>query len=340
MDEIQTLLPFEKKTPKILVKKQADTDNRYGCNPEKRETAELLDFSIINIDKPKGPTSHQVSDYVQKILHIDKSGHSGTLDPAVTGVLPVAIGRGTRIVQAILPAGKEYVCLMHIHDEFSHDKIKEMMKTFVGKIRQLPPIKSAIKRQWRFREIYYIKILEIKDKDVLFVVGCEAGTYIRKLCHDMGVALGSNAHMVQLKRTKAGPFTEEHLCTLQDLTDAYHYYKSEGNDIYIRHLLRPIEEAVGHLPKIWIFDTTVDSLTHGASLSMPGISKLHSGIETDQLVAIMTLKDELVALGTARHSSKKIMEQEHGVAVIVDKVFMKEGIYPKMIRKDPVAQSS
>src|SRR3989338_1394353 len=114
---MQNLLPFEKTKREILVRKDAETNYKYGCNPENRKTHEIINYGIVNIDKPKGPTSHQVSDYVQKILHIDKSGHSGTLDPAVTGVLPVALGSGTRIVQALLTAGKEYVAIMHLHKE-------------------------------------------------------------------------------------------------------------------------------------------------------------------------------------------------------------------------------
>ena len=137
-----------------------------------------------NIDKPKGPTSHQTSDYVKKILHIDKAGHSGTLDPAVTGVQPVALGKATRITQFLLTAPKEYVCLMHIHQEVDEKNIKDTISQFLGKIRQLPPLKSAIKRVERTREIYEFEVLEIKGKDVLFRVKCQAGTYVRKLCFD------------------------------------------------------------------------------------------------------------------------------------------------------------
>src|SRR3989338_4367578 len=110
---MRNLLPFEKISRKILVRKEAETNPDLGCNPEERKTEEIINYGIANIDKPKGPTSHQVSDFVQKILHINKSGHSGTLDPAVTGVLPVALGRATRIVQTLLTAGKEYVGIMH-----------------------------------------------------------------------------------------------------------------------------------------------------------------------------------------------------------------------------------
>ncbi len=177
------LLPFEKIKRKILVKKEAETDNKLGCKPEERTTEEIINYGIVNINKPQGPTSHQVSDYVQKILGITKSGHSGTLDPHVHGVLPIALGRATRIVQALLKAGKEYVGIMHLHKDIEEEKVKLVIKKhFIGKIKQIPPLKSAVKREERTREIYYFDILEKQEKDVLFITGCEAGTYIRKLC--------------------------------------------------------------------------------------------------------------------------------------------------------------
>ncbi|MBW2971662.1 RNA-guided pseudouridylation complex pseudouridine synthase subunit Cbf5 [Candidatus Woesearchaeota archaeon] len=332
---VKNLLPFEKAERKTLVKKEAETSEKYGCAPEKRSVEQLLNLGIINIDKPKGPTSHQVSAYVQKILGAKKGGHSGTLDPKVTGVLPIAVGKGTRVVQTLLVAGKEYVCLMHLHKEVPEADVRKVMKEFTGKITQLPPIKSAVKRQLRERKVYYIDILDIEGQDVLYVIGCQAGTYIRKICHDMGKALGVGAHMAELRRTKAGPFNEKTLVTMHDLTDAYWYYKNEGNERYIRHVIQPVENAVAHLPKIWVMDTTVDTLCHGADLAVPGIAKLDEGIEIDQPVAILTLKGELICLGNARMHSKDMMHKNKGVAVKTRKVFMDPGTYPKMPKKEP-----
>ena len=290
---MQNLLPFEKIQRKILVRKEAETNPDFGCNPEDRPTEEIINYGIVNIDKPKGPTSHQVSDFVQKILHINKSGHSGTLDPAVTGVLPVALGRATRIVQTLLTAGKEYVAIMHLHKETEEDRLRETInKHFLGKIEQMPPIKSSVKRQLRTRTIYYLDILEIDGKDVLFKTGTEAGTYIRKLIHDIGQKLKIGAHMAELRRTKAGPFDESTLFTLHELTDAYHFWKEENNDKFIRKAIQPVENGVLHLPKVWVFDTTVESLCHGVDLKVPGISKVSGEINNGNVVAIMTLKNE------------------------------------------------
>lgn len=323
-------LPFERIKREIFIKRKAKTDAKFGSAPEKRSVEELIGFGVVNINKPKGPTSHQVSSYVQKILGLKKSGHSGTLDPKVTGVLPVALGRATRIVQALLPAGKEYVVIMHLHKEADEDNIRKACSRFVGKIKQMPPIKSAIKREWRYRKIYYLDIIEIDGKDVLFRVGCQAGTYIRKLVHDIGQELKVGAHMAELIRTKAGPFSDNDMHTMQDLTDAYWYYRNDANERFIRQVVRPIEFAVSHMPKVWILDSTVNSVCHGSDVKIPGVASVESDIQEGEQIAVMTLKDELVATGTAKMISRDIIKKEKGIAVKVSKVFMKHDAYPKM----------
>lgn len=331
---METLLPFEKIERKVLIRKESETCPNFGKHPSERTVEELLDNGVINIDKPSGPTSHQVSAYVQGILGIDKGGHGGTLDPKVTGILPVALGTGTRIVQALLPAGKEYVMVMHLHKEVNEDLLCKTIMSFVGKIRQLPPIKSAVKRQWRFRKIYYIDIIEIEGQDVLMRVGCQAGTYMRKLATDIGAKLKVGAHMAELRRTKAGPFNEEnHLVTLHDLVDAYQMYKDEGREDLIRNCILPVEAGVKHLPKIYVTDYTVNTLCNGANLNAPGIAKIETGMQADELCAVMTLKEELICIGMSKMHSSEMKKAKKGLAVITSKVFMKPGIYPKMIKK-------
>ncbi|MEK6934914.1 MAG: RNA-guided pseudouridylation complex pseudouridine synthase subunit Cbf5, partial [Nanoarchaeota archaeon] len=211
----------------------------------------------------------------------------------MTGCLPIALDRATRIVQVLLKSGKEYVCLMYLHDKTIESKIHKIMKGFVGKIKQIPPVRSAVKRQERIREIYYIDIIEIDRQDVLFRVGCEAGTYIRKLVHDVGKEISMGAHMKQLVRTKVGSFTDKDMISLHDLKDAYEFYK-EGNEKEIKKIIKPFEDAVEHLPKIWVLDSTVNPLCHGADLYVVGISKLNDKINKGDFVAIFTLKNELI----------------------------------------------
>ena len=322
---MESKLPFEKINREILVKKEAKTN----CTLKEIKAEELINYGIVNIDKPAGPTSHQVSDYVQKILGISKAGHSGTLDPGVTGVLPIALGRATRIVQNLLTAGKEYVALMHLHKKVDEEKLRKALNEFVGKIRQKPPLKSAVKRVEREREIYYLDILEVNGQDVLFRIGCQAGTYIRKYIHDFGQRIGCGAHMAELRRTRVAAFDETTLATLQDLADAFYYYKQEDNDKFIRKIIQPIENAVRHLPKIWVLDTTIGSLCHGVDLKIPGISKIETNINEEETVAVMTLNNELIAIGTTKMDSYDIMEKEKGIAVKIEKVFMVPETYTK-----------
>jgi H/ACA ribonucleoprotein complex subunit 4 len=318
-------LPFEKELG-ILIKKEAETDPNFGKAPEERTIEENLNFGIINLNKGAGPTSHQTSDYVKKILGADRAGHSGTLDPNVTGVLLIALNKGTRVLRNLLLSGKEYVCMMHLHEEIKEAKIKKVMKKFIGEIRQKPPVRSAVKRVERTRRIYYLEILEIEGRDILFRVGCEAGTYIRTLCVAIGRELKTGGHMAQLVRTKVARFNDANWVSLHDLKDAFEFYKS-GDEKELKKILYPIEKAVEHLPKIWIFDSAVNSLCHGADLNIPGVSKLNEGIEQDDLVAVMTLKNELIGVGNAEMDSQDIMKKKRGRVVGSKKIFMERGVY-------------
>ena len=313
-----------------LIKSKSKTNPDYGCNPYERPIEEHISKGVINLDKPSGPSSHEVDSWVKRILHVNKTGHGGTLDPKVTGVLPIGIDTATRVSQLLLPAGKEYVCLMTMHKEMPEDQVYEIFDQFTGKIYQTPPVKSAVKRELRVRTIYYATIYEIKGKDVLFRVGCEAGTYIRTLCHDIGEALGCGAHMAELRRTRAGPFNERNddLVNLHDLTDAYHFWVEDGDESYLRNAIKPMEVAADHLPQIFIKDSAVEAICQGANLAAGGISMLSKGIKRGDLVAIKSLKGELVASGIALASTEEIMNADSGLVVNTNKVFMQPGVYP------------
>ena len=313
-----------------LIKSKSKTNPDYGCDPYERPIEEHISKGVINLDKPSGPSSHEVDSWVKRILHVNKTGHGGTLDPKVTGVLPIGIDTATRVSQLLLPAGKEYVCLMTMHKEMPEDQVYEIFDQFTGKIYQTPPVKSAVKRELRVRTIYYATIYEIKGKDVLFRVGCEAGTYIRTLCHDIGEALGCGAHMAELRRTRAGPFNERNddLVNLHDLTDAYHFWVEDGDESYLRNAIKPMEVAADHLPQIFIKDSAVEAICQGAKLAAGGISMLSKGIKRRDLVAIKSLKGELVASGIALASTEEIMNADSGLVVDTNKVFMQPGVYP------------
>ncbi|MFQ6050393.1 MAG: RNA-guided pseudouridylation complex pseudouridine synthase subunit Cbf5 [Candidatus Hydrothermarchaeota archaeon] len=317
----------------ILIKFESETDLRWGTPPNKRSLDEYIKKGIINLDKPKGPTSHEVVSWVKEILAVERAGHGGTLDPKVSGVLPITIEKATKLVQVLLPSVKEYVGVLRLHGRISDENLMRVFREFVGTVYQKPPVKSAIKREVRTREIYHLDIQEKDGSYILFKVSCQAGTYIRKLCHDIGEALGVGAHMAELRRTRTGPFTEENSVTLHDLKDAYQLWKEEGIEKYLRETVMPMEYAVSHLPKVYVKDSAVSAICHGASLTVPGIPMLDKNIERGKEVALMTLKGELIALGISEMSAKEIMESDKGIAVNVKRVFMEPEVYPRIWKR-------
>lgn len=254
-------------------------------------------------------------------------------NPKVTGILPVALNKATKAIRALIHAGKEYICVMRLHGEVDEEKIRKVCEEFVGPIYQRPPLKSSVKRVVRIRTIYYIDVLEVSGKDVLMRIGCQAGTYIRKLCHDIGLVLGVGAHMQELRRTRSGPLKEdETLVTLYDLQDVYETWIEERDETPLRKAILPVERAVEHLPKIIIRDSAVDAICHGADLAAPGVLRLETGIKRGSLIAIMTQKGELVALAKAEMTSNEILEADKGIVAKTERVIMDRGTYPKTWR--------
>jgi H/ACA ribonucleoprotein complex subunit 4 len=328
MQNLEFKLPSDE-PEQLLVKSQDNTNPDYGCQPEKRSIQSLLDYGVINLDKPSGPTSHEVVSWVRKILNISNAGHGGTLDPKVTGILPCALGNATRALSALLSAGKEYIGVMYLHTPENKQRIAKIFKLFTGKIYQRPPLKSSVVRRLRVREIYYSEVIEVDNNHLLFRIGCEAGTYVRKFCFDLGEALCSGAHMLELRRTRVGNFREtDNLISLQNLKDAYTIYQLEGNDYYLRRIVYPMEKMVSHLPKIYVRDTAVDALCHGADLASAGICYIDARIKKNMLVVFMTLKKELIGFGTALKDAMQILKAKSGILATTNKIFMKRGIYP------------
>ena len=209
----------------------------------KKTIQELLEFGIINIDKSSGPTSFNISDFVRKTLELRKTSHFGTLDPKVTGVLPIALNRACKLTGFFLGEDKEYIGIMRMHEEIPLEKIKEKIKEkFLGKIIQMPPVKSRVKRQEREREIISFEILEQSEnkKDFLFKTEVQGGTYIRKLIDDLGKELNIGAHMLELRRIRAGIFKENSIVNLYDFEKAVDEYE-KGNEEFLRKIIFPAE---------------------------------------------------------------------------------------------------
>ena len=255
-------------------------------------------------------------------------------NPKVTGVLPVTLEDSTKIVQALLHSGKEYVCAMRLHGDASEDKIRNILSEFEDVIYQRPPLRSSVKRQIRTRQIYYIDFMEASGRNVLFKVGCEGGTYIRKLCYDIGEILGCGAHMQELRRTRAGPFTEDSntMATLHEVAYWFSEWKEKKEDKLLHKFIQPMETALALLPKIIVRDSAVDALCHGANLTAPGVLSIDSGVTKDSVLALLTLKGEAIALAKAVISTEETVKIEHGTVAVLQRVVMPRGTYPKVWR--------
>jgi len=216
----------------------------------------------------------------------------------------------------------------------SEEKVKVVLGEFQGKIYQRPPIRASVKRRLRTRTIYYLDFLEMREKNVLFKVGCESGTYIRKLCFDIGEVLGSGAHMQELRRTRAGPFTEgEGLVTLYDLLYYADVRRENGDEESLRKIIHPMEKALGLLPKIYVRNSAVAAICHGASVTAPGVLSLETDIKKKDGVVIFTQKGEAVAFAWALASSEQILNMNHGFVAKTVRVLMDRDTYPKMWSK-------
>ncbi len=301
----------------------------YGKRPEERNVEELLKSSVVVVDKPSGPTSHQVSAWVKLILGVNNTGHSGTLDPHVTGVLPVAVGRATKALEVLLPYGKEYVGVVRFHSHVGRKDVEEIFKEFTGKIYQMPPVRAAVKRALRTKNVYRLELVEMKGNYALFRADVESGTYIRTLCHDIGEALGVGANMLELRRTRSAHFTERDAVTLHELKDAWEFYK-EGDETHLKKLLLPIERLFDKIPKIVVKDSAVGALCHGAELSVKGVVSVDEGIKKGDVVAVFTLKGEVVESATAEMTSMEMLKKNEGIAARPKRVYMERGIYPKV----------
>lgn len=313
---------------RILVRVDAESDPSYGSPPRERPIEELLKACIVNVDKPRGPTSHEIAFTVRELLGVGQAGHGGTLDPAVSGVLPILVDEATKCAGAIMSGGKEYICLMRLHEDISDEDLERALRFFTGEIYQVPPVRSSVSRRIRARTIYRIELIERDGRNVLMKVACSGGTYIRRLCRDIGLYLRCGAHMQELRRTRAGPFVEEKAHTLLDLYSALKDYRESGDEAQLRGILRPVEEAVEYMPKVFILDTAVDAICHGANLAVVGIAKVENTVERGAPVAVMTLKGELVAIGRSLMSAMEMLEKDHGIAVDTERVIMRRGIYP------------
>ena len=275
-----------------------------GFSPLKRPISEYVRYGIINLDKPANPSSHEVVAWIRRILRVDKTGHSGTLDPKVTGCLIVCVDRATRLVKSQQGAGKEYVGIVRLHDAISNElKLKAAIETLTGAIYQRPPLIAAVKRVLRVRTIYESKLLEFDSQKNLgvFWISCEAGTYVRTLCVHLGLLLGVGGHMQELRRVRSGCLGEnDNLMTMHDVLDAQYVHHLPAlcfcntldrysfdnfkDESYLRRCVMPLERLLITYKRIAVKDSAVNAVCYGAKLMVPGVPDTSFGANIKHVV--------------------------------------------------------
>jgi H/ACA ribonucleoprotein complex subunit 4 len=319
------------------------TDPRHGWEPTKRPIKELLNYGLIPLDKTTGPTSHEEVSWVRRLTGVDKAGHSGTLDPGVSGMLPIGLGHATKALGLLLMFPKEYVGIMRIHSSVPRAEVDRVVSEFTAEIYQRPPQRSSVKRETRTRTIYELEIMEQKGNLFLMRCLCQAGTYIRKLFYDIGEVLAVGATMVELRRTKVGPLDEaKGIVTLHQLDIAMQKWKEAGDESELRKVVWPIESCLTGIRRVVVKDSAVDAVCHGAMLAIPGVISLSKGITKGETVVLLTAKGELIGIAEASMTTEEVQAQPKGIAFPVRRVIMDQGTYPKMWKKQdkPAAEDA
>ncbi|TPX56004.1 hypothetical protein PhCBS80983_g04860 [Powellomyces hirtus] len=313
-----------------------------GCAPLKRDIENYVKYGVINLDKPANPSSHEVVAWIRRILRAEKTGHSGTLDPKVTGCLIVCVDRATRLVKSQQGAGKEYVAVLRLHDALeSEKKLAQSLETLTGALFQRPPLISAVKRQLRIRTIHELKLIEFDNDRHLgvFWVSCEAGTYIRTLCVHLGLLLGVGGHMQELRRVRSGASGEdENMVTMHDVMDAQWVYDNTKDETYLRRVVRPLESLLTSYKRVVVKDSAVNAICYGAKLMIPGLLRFESGVDTNEEIVLMTTKGEAIALAIAQMSTAEMATCDHGVVAKIKRVIMERDTYPRRWGLGPKAQ--
>ncbi|XP_033920121.1 H/ACA ribonucleoprotein complex subunit DKC1 [Melopsittacus undulatus] len=305
----------------------------FGANPLKREISDYVRSGFINLDKPSNPSSHEVVAWIRRILRVEKTGHSGTLDPKVTGCLIVCIERATRLVKSQQSAGKEYVGIVRLHNAIESEvQLARALETLTGALFQRPPLIAAVKRQLRVRTIYESKLVEYDpDRRLgIFWVSCEAGTYIRTLCVHLGLLLGVGGQMQELRRVRSGILGEkDNMVTMHDVLDAQWQYDNNKDDSYLRRVILPLEKLLTSHKRLVMKDSAVNAICYGAKIMLPGVLRYEDGIELNQEIVVITTKGEAICLAIALMTTAVISTCDHGVVAKIKRVIMERDTYPR-----------
>ncbi|KAK6089813.1 hypothetical protein P3W45_001161 [Vairimorpha bombi] len=314
-NNIENYSPLLKKSTEMITKSTDYSPLGCGHMPYNRPLDQYINYGVIHIDKSSNPSSHEVVTWVKNILGCEKTGHCGTLDPKVSGVLTICLNRATRLTKSQQTLGKEYVCVIEFEEKPSKKGFLRATEKLTGLLYQRPPLMCAVKRDLRLRNIYKIEVLEFSKskKQALFKVSCEAGTYIRTLCVHIGLLMGTPATMQSLRRIRSG-LTDEYDCyTLHDLKDSKYVYDTKKDEKYLRRVIH----------------SCINALCYGAKLSITGVLKYDPNIDIGTVVVIMSTKGEAICLGEAMVSSCEMGVMDHGFVSKTKRVIMEKDLYPK-----------
>jgi len=298
---------------------------------------------VLNLFKPAGMTSHDVVDAVRRILGMQRIGHTGTLDPQATGVLPICVGRATRIAQYLTQADKEYVMTMKLgvttdtldaagketgraEVQVTRAQFEALLPRFQGEIQQVPPLYSAkkvqgerlyrlarrgqvVERQPVRVRIHSLEILDFAPPLVKLRAVCSKGTYARSLCDDLGRALGCGGHLQELVRTRAGRFTLEGILTLPTLQE-----RAETGRI--GEVLLSIPEALGHLPAARVVPEAGPLILHGSGVTAGLVAQFPGEVARGGLVRVLGFRQQLLSLAEATVSSQEFAASEPAQLVL------------------------
>ncbi len=316
----------------MIIDSSAVTDSSHGAPVLQRSLEERLDAGLILIDKPAGPTSHQVAAWAKDILGIDHLAHGGTLDPFATGLLTLMTGRARRLTSQVLGHDKEYIGVLKVGGDADMASLEEAINSLRGEIYNVPPSESAVKVQVRTRRIRAFEILDSKERLAAIRVACDAGTYIRTLARDLGLMINSPIQLVELRRTRSGRFTEQNCVPMEDLVDAVYLWKEKGDASAMLRLVSPIDVLMDGRSGLILKDGAVSAVSHGAPLTRPGIQAIQGDFESDEEIVLWSMKGEVVAIANATRGTAEIPLIKVGEVAKPSLVLLPADIYPRQWR--------
>ena len=305
------------------------TDAAFGTSPDDRTLEQRLASGFILVDKPAGPTSHQLAAWARDLLGLDRLGHGGTLDPFATGVLPLMTGRCMKITNKILKHQKTYIAVFRFRTMPEINDLKATMATMTGRIYNVPPEVSAVKVQVRTRTIHAFELLDTDGQDAVARIICDAGTYIRTMARDMGLLLNTPVSLKELRRENSGMFDLNDCITMDQLADAVWLWKECGQAEALNAIVHPIEKLLVDVPRCTVKDSAVAALSYGAPLLRPGLVSIPAGLKKGTELLVTSLKEEAVGFVKLKADSDDIPAMESGELARPSMVLMDTEVYPR-----------